>query len=149
MSKLFNSTLEISLRILLILYADGNNGKNLDSIVTADFITIYAKDFGVSDTNLHGNNELSFAEYAARRSQAKTALKSLVLDRLISVSSQDDGFHYTISELGKQICSSMTTEYSKAYLKTAYKTIDFMKNKNEGKLIALISKEAAKAIKRR
>ena len=149
MNKVFNSTLEISLRTLLILYADGNNGKNLDSIVTADFINIYAKDFCISDTNLHGNNEFSFAEYAARRSQVQDAIKSLVIDRLISVSYQDDGFHYTISELGKQLCSSMTTEYSKAYLMTAYKTIDFMRNKNERKLIALISKEAVKAIQRR
>ncbi|MBZ9633324.1 hypothetical protein G9F70_003365 [Clostridium sp. FP1] len=141
--------MEISLRTLLILYVDGNNGKNLDSIVTADFINIYAKDFGISDTNLHGNNEFSFAEYAARRSQVQDAIKSLVIDRLISVSDQDDGFHYTISELGKQLCSSMTTEYSKAYLMTAYKTIDFMRNKNERKLIALISKEAVKAIQRR
>ncbi|AGX41922.1 ABC-three component system middle component 2 [Clostridium saccharobutylicum] len=149
MSKVFNSTLEISLRILLILYADGNNGKNLDSIVTADFITIYAKDFGVSNTNLHGNNEFSFAEYATRRSQVQDAIKYLVIDRLISVCYQDDGFHYTISELGKQLCSSMTTEYSKTYLMTAYKTIDFMRNSDERKLITLISKEAAKAIKRR
>lgn len=149
MNKLFNSTLEISLRILLILYADGNKGRNLDSIVTADFITIYAKDFGVSDTNLHGNNEFSFAEYATRRSQAQDAIKSLLIDRLISVCALDDGFHYTISELGKQLCSSMTTEYSKTYLITAYKTIDFMRNKNEQKLITLISKEATKAIKRR
>jgi hypothetical protein len=149
MNNVFNSTLEISLRILLILYADESNGKNLDSIVTADFITIYAEDFGVSDANLHGNNEFRFAEYAARRSQAQDAIKALVIDRLISVSSQNDGFHYTISDLGKQLCSSMTTEYSKAYLMTAYKTINFMKNKNERNLIALISKEAAKAIQRR
>lgn len=149
MNKVFNSTLEISLRILLVLYSDESNGKNLDFIVTADFITIYAKDFGVSDANLHGNNEFSFAEYAARRSQVQDAIKALVIDRLISVSSQDDGFHYTISALGKQLCSSMTTEYSRTYLITANKTIDFMRNKNERKLIALISKEAAKAIERR
>jgi hypothetical protein len=149
MNNLFNSTLEISLRILLTLYAEESKGINLDSIVTADFITIYAKDFGVSGSNLHGNNEFSFAEYAARRSQAQNAIKALVIDRLITVSSQEDGFHYTISELGKQLCSSMTTEYSRAYLTTAYKTIDFMKNTNQRKLIALISKEAAKAIQRR
>lgn len=149
MSKLFNSTLELSLRILLILYADENNGKNLDSIVIADFINIYAKDFGISNTNLHGNNEFSFAEYTTRRSQAQDAIKSLVINRIISVCPKEDGFHYTISELGKQLCSSMTTEYSKTYLVTAYKTIDFMRNRDERKLITLISKEAAKAIKRR
>lgn len=149
MNKVFNSNLELSLRILLILYSDENSGKNLDWIVTADFITIYAKDFDISDSNLHGNNEFSFAEYATHRSLAQDAIKALVIDRLISVSHQKDGFNYKISGLGKQLCSSMTTEYSKVYLMTAYKTINFMKDKSERKLVSLISKEAAKAIQRR
>ena len=55
MKEVFNTSFEVSLRILIIL----NIVKirlSIDRISALDFISIYGKDFGVSKYNLHGNN---------------------------------------------------------------------------------------------
>ena len=67
MNKIFNTTFESSLRILLLLSVSGDEQMTLDRIADYDFITIYSKYFGISDMALHGENEFGLSEFAARR----------------------------------------------------------------------------------
>ena len=97
--KVFNTTFEVSLRVILILAAD-EEPKTADTIAITDLITGYGKDFGISEENLHGDNYYGFSEFAARRSLVKKALRSLVVDGLASVSEGKGGFHYAASESG-------------------------------------------------
>ena len=54
MKTVFNSTFEISLRILLLLSESEDAGLSIDRIAAYDFITIYSKYFDLSDRVLHG-----------------------------------------------------------------------------------------------
>lgn len=149
MNKIFNSNLEISLRYLLLLYADNGQGKSLDSIVTTDYIAIYGKYFGISEYNLHGDNELNFAEYVTRRQEAHPVLSSLLLRNLIKVETTSNGFLYSITDLGKKVCESIRSEYQKDYLYMVHAAIDYLNYEDEKKIIATITKEATASILRR
>ena len=56
MNSGFNSNTEISLRILLSLYASEEH-LSVDELAIRDFMTVYAKDFGITAYNLHGDNK--------------------------------------------------------------------------------------------
>mgnify|MGYP007135424621 FL=1 len=96
MNKIFNTTFESSLRILLLLSVSGDEQMTLDRIADYDFITIYSKYFGISDMALHGENEFGLSEFAARRGMMQSTMKSLVLDGLVSVKRRQNGFQYSI-----------------------------------------------------
>lgn len=141
MYEVFNSELELSLRILLTLYTTPGS-LNADEIVLSDFITIYSHEFGLSEDNLHGINEFSFAEFAARREQFHGALKDLVINDYVTVLSTKEGFMYQDSDIGESICDSMSTEYADAYLDYSYKAHDYMQNKSTTELFSYINRMA-------
>ena len=141
MNEVFNSELELSLRILLTLYT-APRSLNADEIVLSDFITIYSHEFGLSEENLHGTNEFSFAEFATRREQFHGALKYLVVNGYVLVLPTKDGFMYQDSTIGESVCDSMTTEYADAYMDYSYKAHDYMQSKTITELFSYINKMA-------
>lgn len=143
MAKIINSVFEISMRLLLMLSIDKNQTRTMDSLVLADFITNYSKEFGIAESNLHGNNEFSFTEIASRRAIAREAIKSLVLDGLVAARSSKDGFQYEISAIGIAFCKSLTSDYAQEYLSYARNANEYMSEKTEAELLAIISKKAA------
>jgi hypothetical protein len=147
-NKVFNTTFEISMRLLLVLSLTKKRGLTLDNLATADFITNYSKEFGLSDNNLHGDNEFSFSEFSTRRSLAQDAIKQLVLEGMIEVSYSTDGFRYSISERGQAFCNTLTSDYATEYRLYAKKAIVYMDSKNEKELLNLISREASKSLRK-
>lgn len=141
MNSVFNSEFELSLRILLTLYTS-SRGLNADEIVLTDFITIYSHEFGLSADSLHGNNEFSFSELAARREQFNVALKGLVLNRYVNVTTDDNGFTYEASELGESVCDSMSTDYADTYIDSSYKAQEYLRNKSTTELFSYINRMA-------
>lgn len=90
MNNVFNTPFEVSLRILFTLDI-ASRKMSVDLIAVSDFITVYGRDFGISDDNLHGDNSYRFGEFGVRRELVKEALKSLVLDALITAESTKEG----------------------------------------------------------
>jgi hypothetical protein len=74
----FNTSFEVSLRMLIILNTVQTR-LSIDRITALDFIAIYGKDFGVSEYNLHGDNDYRFSEYTSKREIVSQAIKELVL----------------------------------------------------------------------
>jgi hypothetical protein len=89
MNDIFNTPFEISLRVLLMLETGLN--QTADMIAAADFITVYGKDFEISDNDLHGDSAFKYSEFPLRRDLVKKAVKQLVLTGLINVSSSQRG----------------------------------------------------------
>lgn len=115
MTNVFNTTFELSLRVLLALESSANRLQTVDMITAIDFITVYGKDFGISEENLHGDNLYRFCELAVRRNLITGALKDLVLDELVSVRASNNGFTYFISDKGKTFCNELACTYAKEY----------------------------------
>ena len=148
MNKIFNTTFESSLRILLLLYVSEDEQMTLDRIADYDFITIYSKYFGIRNMALHGENEFGLSEFAARRGMMQSTMKSLVLDGLVSVKRRQNGFQYSISAVGKTVAGKMESEYASNYKMLARKTVEHFKGQSEQKIMKTISNVSAEFLRR-
>ncbi|AQU03378.1 hypothetical protein B1774_04590 [Dehalococcoides mccartyi] len=137
MNKILGSQFEASLRILLLLEAVQNEPLSEGAIAALDYITVYSHDFGISESNLHGENKYRFGEFASRRATLRTAIKQLVLDRLVMVMLSSSGFHYKLSSEGVDFSSNLNTEYADIYYQTATQVLAIvgMSERTLGKLI--------------
>lgn len=114
MSDIFNSLFEVSLRMLIILDTVQSR-LSIDRITALDFIAIYGKDFGVSEYNLHGDNDYRFGEYPSRRKMISQAIKELALRGYIMPHCNKSGFNYSISKNGMMFCKSLNDKYAEDF----------------------------------
>jgi hypothetical protein len=148
MTNVFNTTFELSLRVLLTLDSSNNSPKTVDMITALDFITVYGKDFGISEENLHGDNSYRFCELAIRRELITGALKSLVLDGLVSVRASEKGFTYEINSKGKTFCNEMENTYAKEYREAAVKAQAFVSRNKQKDILKLINQQSLLVLQR-
>lgn len=114
MNDIFNSSFEVSLR-MLIIFNTVQSRLSIDRITALDFIAIYGKDFGVSEYNLHGDNDYRFSEYASKRKIVSQAIKELVLRGYITPHCNKSGFIYSISKNGTMFCESLNDKYAEDF----------------------------------
>ena len=141
MNNAFNSNTEIALRILLSLYAS-EESLSIDELVILDFITVYANDFGIATYNLHGENKSKESEFAARRQQAKEAIRFLVTQDYIDVEEAETGFLFSINEKGTALCDAMESTYAADYTAAAIKASDYVKHNDLEELLSTINRKA-------
>ena len=141
MSEIFNSSLEISLRMLIIL-TTVQSRLSVDRIAALDFISIYGKDFGVSEYNLHGDNDYRFSEYTSKREIVSQALKELVLRGYIIPHCNKSGFNYSISKSGTMFCESLNDKYAEDFTDIVKKTNSLFLEYSDRKLIRSINEYA-------
>jgi hypothetical protein len=82
-NKMFNTTFENMLRILLLM-ENLEKPIHIDRITALDFICIYRKKCKVMDKNLHGDNEFDVAGFASKREKITDAIKLSVKKQLYS-----------------------------------------------------------------
>ena len=149
MPKLFNTSFEVSLRILLILSAVKPRSITIDRIAAYDLMAVYGRDFGIAEQNLHGENQFSFSELPAKREQLNGALRSLVLDGFISVAPSPGGFLFGLNERGRDFARSMQSEYAETYVETVKKTHRMLGKTSDASLLSKVTNQAMVALKRR
>lgn len=141
MDKLFNTTFEISLRVMLVLNASLEQ-LSIGKITAFDFIANYGIDFAVSESNLHGNNRMRFSEYATRREIVGQAIKSLVLLGYVAPRYGKDGFSYSLTDEGKLFCQELNDEYATKYSTVMNKVLAQYANNSEVELVNKINQRA-------
>lgn len=141
MKDVFNTPFEMSLRILMVLNISQDK-LSIDRITALDFISVYGKDFGVSEYNLHGNNSYRFCEYAVKRQIVSQAIKELVLRNYIKLHCNKNGFGYSISSMGISFCESLNNEYTECFTDIVKKAIAQFSNYSDRKLTHCISQYA-------
>ncbi len=148
MINVFNTTFELSLRVLLTLDSSNKSPETGDMITSLDFITVYGKDFGISEENLHGDNSYRFCELAVRRELINGALKSLVLEGLVSVQASENGFTYEINAKGKALCNAMESTYATEYREAAVMAQAFVSHNKQKDILKLINQQSLLALYR-
>ena len=141
MNNIFNTSFEVSLRILIILNTVQTR-LSIDRITDLDFIAIYGKDFGVSEYNLHGDNDYRFSEYTSKREIVSQALKELVLGGYIIPHCNKSGFNYSISRSGTMFCESLNDKYAEDFTNIVKKTNSLFLEHSDRKLIRSINEYA-------
>ena len=136
-NNIFNTEIETSLRVLINLNTI-NKAVSKDELIISDFLSIYGKLFNITDYNLHGDSPLSKSEYTVKRDLIQNVVKSLVLDDLI-VLHTSNGFKYSISSKGKELCNKLQTQYSKEYSNAVKRAYEYLQNNELIKVINLIT----------
>lgn len=148
MAKIFNTPFEVSLRILLMLYAVKPLAMTIDRISAYDLMSVYSRNFGIAEHNLHGDNQFSFSEFTAKREQCNEALKALLLDGFATVERSPSGFLFGLNERGIFLAESMQSEYAAEYMVTAKKTHRMFKETSDESLLSEITKQAIQSLRR-
>lgn len=148
MDKIFNTEFEVGLRILLCLYSTNTKGLTVDRIAAYDLLTVYGRDFGLSDINLHGENHYSFSELSTRRELCGKALRTLALDGLVSVNKSSRGFLYRLNGNGHNYAKSLHSDFAKAYVETIKNTHQKYYKKSDEDLMNDINTMAVQALRR-
>lgn len=143
----FNSIFENSLRLLILLDIY-DMPQTVDMLYAIDFMTVYGKSFGITETNLNGDNEYRFSEFASRREPVRAALKEMVLNGTAQAVSYKKGLAYIITPEGEDYCESLESDYAKEYSHNAEKVISEMAGKTERAIISDINKKSAEALRK-
>ena len=114
-NKVFNTTFENMLRVLLLLDTV-NVPVNADRIAALDFICIYGKKCKILDKNLHGDNEFGFAEFTNKREKITEAIKLSVRNSFVNVEYTNQGFLYSINDRGRQVVQGVQSPYARLYV---------------------------------
>lgn len=141
MIDVFNSTFEISLRMLLVLKSVRTE-LSIDKILSFDYLTTYGKEFGISSNNLHGENNYRFSELAAKRNIMNVAVKDLVLKGYVIPCYSKKGFLYKISDAGTAFCDSLNDVYATEYLTNISNVIERFSNYTDIQLSTFIRQHA-------
>ena len=137
MDRLFNSTFENSLRLLILLY-EYDLPQTLDMLYAVDFMTLYSEAFGLAEGNLNGDNDYKFSEFASQRERVREALKELVLNGTAEAVSYKNGISYVITPEGEDYCESLESNYAEEYRQNARNIIQATAGKSERDIIAAI-----------
>lgn len=146
-NKLVNSEFENSLRILLLL-AEFDCGQSLDKIYATDFMVSYGATFGVSESDLNGDNQYKFSEFASRREIVRQALKQLVLDGLVWPDNSATGILYFITDAGREYGDALDSEYAEEYRSTARRIVEMVSDVPERSIIDKINKMSAESLRK-
>lgn len=149
MNKIFNSSFETGLRVLLLLSSIEPQTATVDRITAYDFITIYGRDFGISENNLHGDTNFNFSELASKRASCNEGIKEFVLNGLISINRTDRGFTYYLNQTGKNFVASLSSDYVTQYLGIVEKVHKKYADVSDEEIIKLINKKAIKELRRK
>lgn len=149
MNKIFNSSFETGLRVLLLLSSIQPQAATVDRITAYDFITVYGKDFGVSEINLHGNSNFNFSELATKRANCNEGIKEFVLNGLISINRTDEGFTYFLNQTGKKYVSNLSSDYGEQYLAISKEVHRKFSALSDEDVVNLINKRAIKELRRK
>lgn len=141
MTQIFNSELEVNLRILSIL-AVVRGSVSLDYITTMDLFTTYGKNYKFTEENLHGDSSYNFSEIASRRTLVNRSLKSLVTKGLVKAEKSSNGFYYSINEDGKNICNALDTDYHRKYSETVKIIIQKTHGLSDAQLVRYATKQS-------
>ena len=146
MIKVFNSTFENSLRMILLLN-EFDSSELLDRLYTTDFRTVYGRDFGLASENLNGDNDFKYSEFQSRKVVCKNALRELVLNGLVIPIKDQTGIRYQINDEGKEYADSLHSEYAMAYRENAEAAIKYVEKYSDHQIISMINRMSTDSVR--
>ncbi|MDP9702408.1 hypothetical protein J2T16_005386 [Paenibacillus intestini] len=108
---LFNSTLEVSLRLLVLLSQDSNKTYDTDRLVILDYFILHAKDIDCEQENLHPSLPLRSSEIIIKRKLVSEGLELLISRGLIEIIYKDTGIYYKSNKLTHMFTNLLKSDY--------------------------------------
>jgi hypothetical protein len=146
MTKIFNSPLEVSIRLMLLLSLS-SEAMTIDRIAAFDFMALFSKQVGLSEKNIQGDNEFCFSEYASRRPIIIQAIKDLVLYRLVDVEVSNNGYSYQATPKGRQRVALLKSEYAVSYQEQIVNVSNVFQGKTDLAVNKFVNEKAIKEMR--
>jgi hypothetical protein len=108
---LFNSPIEIGLRLLFIFHAT-NKALDLQRLAYYNYLLVHSADVPDAPQSLHPNLPNRSCEIVINRSLVQKGLKVLLAKQLIDVKYTKKGVYYKANRLTSILAINFTTEYS-------------------------------------
>ena len=140
-----NTPKETAYRLLLALSIWPENDYSARWISAVDFIAEYGAVFGISNTNLHGDNGMKFTEYIVRIDTVEQALRYMVLHGWAIVALNGLGYTYHISSDGMKIAQLFHTSYANLYRQVTASAYSKFGHLNERELDATINRRSVES----
>lgn len=147
MSPLYNTTLEVSLRVLIIL-ARSKEAQSVEEISAIDFLSVYGREFNIGDRNLHGDNIYMYGEAAARHERIQAALGELALRGLSEINPSKNGFRYSATSAGCALCETLDSSFALEFGKYAELAMEEIKINGLHCVQNMIAEKAKLSIRR-
>lgn len=109
--KLLNSSIEVALRILILL-DELNKEIDLQKLIFLDYALLHACDFDINQKNLVPASPFRKEELSIKSELLKNALKILCEKQLIDVVFNSNGIVYKNNELSKLFLKKISSEYA-------------------------------------
>lgn len=110
---LFNSPLEVGLRILVLLSQDSTTIFDIDRLVIFDYFILHANDVDNEQKNLHPSLPLRSSEIIIRRKLISEGLDLLVSKGLVEKVYTDKGIYYRANKLTSMFIDLLKSDYYK------------------------------------
>lgn len=127
--KVFNSPLEIALRLLLIISKTGKGGISLDRLVIYDYLTLNSGDVNGAPTSLHPALPNRSSQLLVKREIVKKSLQILSSKELLIVKFASNGIIYCPSKLSTPFVEYFESAYFSELSKRTDWIIENFKNK--------------------
>lgn len=151
MNSLFNTVFETELRLLIMLEVIGYPeicNTTAEKLAAVDFVALYGASFGITGSNLHGDGDYRFSEFATRRELTQKALRELVGRGFVRAANSAAGFVYTITGAGKTFCKELNDEYAGEYREALASVLDETGEMSEQNLAVFINQHSVNSLKR-
>lgn len=132
MNNVFNSLKENIQRVLLNLLV--NNQLSINRLILIDYISLYGKDFGVSEININGDGPYNLTEYVTKRTQLKEAVNYLVRNGFVHAEINNKKFVFRLSDKGLEYCNSFKSDYAIDYIDQVTITKEFFLTYSDDKI---------------
>ena len=131
--KVFNSPLEIALRVLLILHLNGKKSLSMERLIIYDYLIIHSGDLPDAPKSLHPSLPNRSSQLLIKRELMQKALLILSSKELISIKYEKSGIQYAQSKLAEPFISYFDSVYfNKLKESTKWVTETFNKKTDKG-----------------
>lgn len=134
----FNSPLEISTRIVLMLASRPHLARDVRTIAAIDLLTTNRGDYNERATNLHGYSMIP-ASLASRLDLIRRAIPFAVTHGLITPHISEEETHYTVTSDGLNFVASLTSQYFSSYTSMLSSTLAFVDSHTPAQVLKVLN----------
>ncbi len=138
---IYNSTIEIGLRILILLVCKEVNSYNLDKLVYFDYLLTHSGDIDNTQDSILPNSPYRFFEFQVNKEKIVKAIDMLWKKGLIDVEYKSNGIFYKANRLTKVLTDNLKSKMANSLKEKAVWVINSFYSISEKQLNDIFYKE--------
>lgn len=142
--NIFNTPLEIGLRVLIILNELGNEAIDLNRLIIYDYFVIHSGDFDKNLNNLHPPIPHRSGELIIKRKVMQEGINLMYSRELLDIEFTPRGIYYKANEITSAFVSYLNTTYASEVSRYSKLVIDKFNSYSDDKINLFINENLQK-----